>query len=110
MIHYICVSNYFHYGLHVKKSVVLSNTEENFKNMLFGSNIKKRRKLKHYRLRDPHRRHPQRRRLVSCDITAPADCMGGVYQSLNQRRDQVVEEILILVTPLNLVILIYNLI
>lgn len=25
-----------------------------------------------------------------CDITAPSDCMGGVYQTLNQRRGQVV--------------------
>jgi elongation factor 2 len=29
--------------------------------------------------------------IFSCDITAPMDCMGGVYQSLNQRRGQVVE-------------------
>jgi elongation factor 2 len=39
-----------------------------------------------------------------CDITAPSDCMGGVYQTLNQRRGQVVEEIQIPGTPLNLVI------
>jgi elongation factor 2 len=31
--------------------------------------------------------------IFSCDITAPMDCMGGVYQSLNTRRGQVVEEI-----------------
>jgi elongation factor 2 len=47
--------------------------------------------------------------IFSCDITAPADCMGGVYQSLNQRRGQVVEEIQITGTPLNLVILVSNL-
>ncbi len=41
--------------------------------------------------------------IFSCDITAPSDCMGGVYQSLNQRRGQVVEEIQISGTPLNLV-------
>ncbi len=41
--------------------------------------------------------------IFSCDITAPSDCMGGVYQSLNQRRGQVVEEIQITGTPLNLV-------
>jgi elongation factor 2 len=38
------------------------------------------------------------------DITAPSDCMGGVYQTLNQRRGQVSEEIQIPGTPLNLVI------
>lgn len=42
--------------------------------------------------------------IFSCDITAPMDCMGGVYQSLTQRRGQVVEEIQISGTPLNLVI------
>ena len=42
--------------------------------------------------------------IFSCDITAPMDCMGGVYQSLNSRRGQVVEEIQIAGTPLNLVI------
>jgi elongation factor 2 len=47
--------------------------------------------------------------IFSCDITAPADCMGGVYQSLNQRRGQVVEEIQITGTPLNLVSLVSNL-
>jgi elongation factor 2 len=26
-----------------------------------------------------------------CDITAPMNCMGGVYQSLNSRRGQVIE-------------------
>lgn len=41
--------------------------------------------------------------IFSCDITAPMDCMGGVYQSLTQRRGQVVEEIQISGTPLNLV-------
>ena len=39
-----------------------------------------------------------------CDITAPMDCMGGVYQSLNSRRGQVVEETQISGTPLNIVI------
>jgi elongation factor 2 len=29
--------------------------------------------------------------IFSCDITAPMECMGGVYQSLTQRRGQVVE-------------------
>ena len=29
--------------------------------------------------------------IFSCDITAPMDCMGGVYQTLNTRRGQVVE-------------------
>ena len=43
--------------------------------------------------------------IFSCDITAPMDCMGGVYQSLNSRRGQVVEETQISVTPLNIVIL-----
>lgn len=47
--------------------------------------------------------------IFSCDITAPADCMGGVYQSLNQRRGQVVEEIQITGTPLNLVSYVSNL-
>jgi elongation factor 2 len=42
--------------------------------------------------------------IFSCDITAPSDCMGGVYQSLNQRRGMVIEEIQIAGTPLNLVI------
>lgn len=42
--------------------------------------------------------------IFSCEITAPIDCMGGVYQSLNTRRGQVVEEIQISGTPLNLVI------
>jgi elongation factor 2 len=41
--------------------------------------------------------------IFSCDITAPSDCMGGVYQSLNQRRGIVIEEIQISGTPLNLV-------
>lgn len=41
--------------------------------------------------------------IFSCEITAPSDCMGGVYQSLNQRRGQVIEEIQISGTPLNLV-------
>ena len=43
--------------------------------------------------------------IFACDITAPAEVMGGVYQSLNQRRGQVVEEIQIAGTPLNLVYL-----
>lgn len=43
--------------------------------------------------------------IFSCDITAPSDCMGGVYQSLNQRRGLVIEEVQIAGTPLNLVIL-----
>lgn len=29
--------------------------------------------------------------IFSCDIAAPMDCMGGVYQTLNQRRGEVVE-------------------
>ena len=29
--------------------------------------------------------------IFSCDITAPMDCMGGVYQTLNQRRGEIVE-------------------
>ena len=41
--------------------------------------------------------------IFNCEITAPSDCMGGVYQSLNQRRGMVVEEIQITGTPLNLV-------
>lgn len=41
--------------------------------------------------------------IFSCDITAPTDCMGGVYQSLNQRRGLVIEEVQIAGTPLNLV-------
>lgn len=41
--------------------------------------------------------------IFSCDITAPMDCMGGVYQSLTQRRGQVVEEVQIQGTPLNIV-------
>ena len=43
--------------------------------------------------------------IFSCEITAPMDCMGGVYQSLNTRRGQVVEETQISGTPLNLVII-----
>jgi elongation factor 2 len=43
--------------------------------------------------------------IFSCEITAPMDCMGGVYQSLNTRRGQVVEETQITGTPLNLVII-----
>ena len=42
--------------------------------------------------------------IFSCDITAPSECMGGVYQSLNQRRGQVVEETQIAGTPLNIVL------
>ena len=43
--------------------------------------------------------------IFNCEITAPMDCMGGVYQTLNTRRGQVVEEVQISGTPLNLVIL-----
>ena len=42
--------------------------------------------------------------IFSCDITAPMECMGGVYQTLNQRRGEVVEETQIAGTPLNLVL------
>jgi elongation factor 2 len=38
-----------------------------------------------------------------CEITAPMEAMGGVYQCLNQRRGQVLEEEQISGTPLNLV-------
>lgn len=41
--------------------------------------------------------------IFECDITAPSDVMGGVYQSLNQRRGIVIEEIQIAGTPLNTV-------
>jgi len=41
--------------------------------------------------------------IFECDITAPMDSMGGVYQSLNQRRGQVIEENQISGTPLNVV-------
>lgn len=41
--------------------------------------------------------------IFSCDITAPMDCMGGVYQTLNQRRGEVVEENQIAGTPLTVV-------
>ena len=44
--------------------------------------------------------------IFACDITAPSECMGGVYQSLNQRRGMVIEEIQIAGTPLNLVLFI----
>jgi len=43
--------------------------------------------------------------IFNCEITAPSDCMGGVYQSLNQRRGVVNEEIQITGTPLNLVLI-----
>lgn len=43
--------------------------------------------------------------IFNCEITAPMDCMGGVYQSLNSRRGQVVEEVQIPGTPLNIVII-----
>jgi len=43
--------------------------------------------------------------IFSCEITAPMDSMGGVYQTLNARRGQVVEETQISGTPLNLVII-----
>ena len=38
-----------------------------------------------------------------CEITAPVDAMGGVYQCLNQRRGTVIEEEQIQGTPLNMV-------
>jgi len=38
-----------------------------------------------------------------CEITAPADAMGGVYSILNQRRGIVNEEEQISGTPLNCV-------
>ena len=43
--------------------------------------------------------------IFACDITAPSECMGGVYQSLNQRRGMVIEEVQIAGTPLNIVLL-----
>ncbi len=42
--------------------------------------------------------------IFACDITAPSECMGGVYQSLNQRRGMVLEETQIAGTPLNIVL------
>lgn len=42
--------------------------------------------------------------IFACDITAPSECMGGVYQSLNQRRGMVIEETQITGTPLNVVL------
>jgi elongation factor 2 len=36
-----------------------------------------------------------------CAITAPAQAMGGVYQTLNARRCEIIEEIQITGTPLN---------
>lgn len=44
--------------------------------------------------------------IFSCEVTAPMDCMGGVYQTLNQRRGEVVEENQIAGTPLTIVIFI----
>ena len=41
--------------------------------------------------------------IFGCDVTAPMDIMGGVYQTLNQRRGEVVEENQIPGTPLTLV-------
>jgi elongation factor 2 len=41
--------------------------------------------------------------IFNCEITAPMDCMGGVYQTLNQNRGEVVEEIQLAGTPLNCV-------
>ncbi|MCL4114215.1 UNVERIFIED_CONTAM: hypothetical protein GTU68_063251, partial [Idotea baltica] len=38
--------------------------------------------------------------IFAVDITAPMDCMGGVYQTLNQRRGEVVEENQISGTPI----------
>ncbi len=37
------------------------------------------------------------------EITAPVECMGGIYQTLTQRRGEVVEETQIVGTPLNMV-------
>ena len=36
-----------------------------------------------------------------CQITAPMDCMGGVYQTLNQRRGEIIEDNQIAGTPLS---------
>jgi elongation factor 2 len=44
-----------------------------------------------------------------CQITAPMDIMGGVYQALNQRKGEIVEEIQIAGTPLSEVNYIFNL-
>lgn len=41
--------------------------------------------------------------IFQCDITAPMEAMGGVYQCLNQRRGMVVEEEAMNGTPLNIV-------
>lgn len=41
--------------------------------------------------------------IFSCEITAPMDVMGGVYNCLNQRRGTVNEEEQIAGTPMNLV-------
>jgi len=45
--------------------------------------------------------------IFNCEITAPMDCMGGVYQTLNQRRGIVNEENQIAGTPLTLVTLFF---
>lgn len=42
--------------------------------------------------------------IFNCEITAPMDVMGGVYQTLNQNRGEVVEEIQLPGTPLNTVL------
>ena len=42
--------------------------------------------------------------IFNCEVTAPMDIMGGVYQTLNQRRGEVVEENQIAGTPLTLVL------
>ena len=41
--------------------------------------------------------------VFACDITVPMECMGGIYQTLSQRRGEIVDEIQIADTPLNLV-------
>ena len=41
--------------------------------------------------------------IFMCEITAPMEAMGGVYQVLNQRRGQVLESEQIVGTPLSLV-------
>ena len=44
-----------------------------------------------------------------CQITAPMDIMGGVYQALNQRKGEIVEEVQIAGTPLSEVKYFFNL-
>lgn len=43
--------------------------------------------------------------IFSAEIACPMDCMGGVYQTLNQRRGEVVEETQIVGTPMTTVII-----